>query len=223
MNNFIVKIILKLHSFSYNWASFFAKKVGKGIHPKHRLMNYHKFFVDNVSHNDIVLDLGCGNGVLTFDLAKKTKKVIGIDVNPEKIKLAKENFSAPNIDYLVGDASKYPFNQKFDAIILSNILEHIENRVEFLKSLTSAFAKASADKPKILIRVPMINRDWITLYKKELGLKWKSHNNHFIEYTLETFKKEIEQAGLFIQDYSVQFGEIWAVIKKYEQQHHNSK
>jgi 2-polyprenyl-3-methyl-5-hydroxy-6-metoxy-1,4-benzoquinol methylase len=205
MNNFIVKIILRLHSFSYNWASFFAKKAGKGIHPKHRLMNYHKFFVDNVSSDDLVLDLGCGNGALTFDLAQKAKKVIGIDINPEKIKLAEENFSAPNIDYLIGDASQYSFDQKFDAIILSNILEHIENRTKLLNKLKSLTSK-------ILIRVPMIDRDWITLYKKELGLKWKSHNSHFIEYTLESFKKEIEQAGLKIKNYSIQFGEIWAIL-----------
>jgi len=207
LNKIILKNLLKLHSFSYNWASFLAKKAEGGIHPKHRLMNYHRFFIDNVGPDDIVLDVGCGNGVLTFDLAKKAKKVIGIDVNPEKIKIAKENFSAANIDYLVGDVIGRSFNQKFNAIVLSNVLEHIGDRVGFLNKIKGLSSK-------ILIRAPMINRDWITLYKKELGLKWKSHNNHFIEYTLESFREETEQAGLVIENYSIQFGEIWAQCLK---------
>jgi hypothetical protein len=66
--------------------------------------------------------------------------------------------------------------------------------------------------PRILIRVPMINRDWITLYKKELGLEYRLDKTHFIEYTLESFKKELEQASLKIDKFSIQFGEIWAVI-----------
>jgi len=34
--------------------------------------------------------------------------------------------------------------------------------------------------------------------------------SHHTEYTLESFKKEIESAGLKLQFYSIQFGEIWA-------------
>ena len=58
----------------------------------------------------------------------------------------------------------------------------------------------------------MINRDWITLYKKELGIEWRLDKTHYIEYTLESFKKELEKAGLNLEKYSIQFGEIWAVV-----------
>ena len=59
----------------------------------------------------------------------------------------------------------------------------------------------------------MINRDWITLYKKELGVEWQLDKTHHTEYTLETFKRELEQAGLSLEKYSIQFGEIWAKVK----------
>ena len=39
----------------------------------------------------------------------------------------------------------------------------------------------------------MINRDWITLYKKELGIEWRLDKTHYIEYTLESFKEELEK------------------------------
>lgn len=201
----IIKLILRLHTFFYRLSGRFSIKAEGGLHPKHRLMNYHKFFVNNVKPNDTILDIGCGNGALTYDLAGKAKKVIGIDLSKENIKIAKEKFSASNINYIVGNVVKELPDKKFDVVILSNALEHIENRTEFLNRIKTLMHK-------ILIRVPMINRDWITLYKKELGVEWRSDETHYIEYTLESFKDELNQAGLFIQNYNIQFGEIWSIV-----------
>jgi len=130
----LIKFALKLHNFSYKLASRLAIKVEGSLHPKHRLMNYHKFFVDNIEARDTVLDIGCGNGALAYDVAKKAKKVVGIDLN-------KENYLSSNIEYLVGDATKDLPSQKFDVIILSNVLEHIENRVEFLNKIKKIGSK----------------------------------------------------------------------------------
>lgn len=201
----IVKLLLKIHTLTYNFLGTFAIAAEGGLHPKHRLMNYHKFFVDNVSEDDIVLDIGCGNGALTFDIAKKAKYVYGIDINPQNIETARAKYGADNVTYIIGDATNYEFNSRFDVIVLSNLLEHIENRIDFLnriKHLTNNF----------LIRVPMINRDWVVLYKKELGLPYMSDPTHKTEYTLESFIDELSKAGLRIENYSIQFGEIWARV-----------
>jgi 2-polyprenyl-3-methyl-5-hydroxy-6-metoxy-1,4-benzoquinol methylase len=138
-------------------------------------MNYHKFFVDNVSENDTVLDIGCGNGALTYDVAGKAKKVVGIDLNEKNSTIAKNRYSKENIEYIIGDALTDLPNGKFDVIILSNVLEHIDKRVELLMS-----AKKLASK--FLIRVPMLNRSWIDVYKKEPGLEYRLDTTHFIEY-----------------------------------------
>jgi 2-polyprenyl-3-methyl-5-hydroxy-6-metoxy-1,4-benzoquinol methylase len=201
----LLRVVLRLHNSSYKLAGKLAIKAEGGLHSKHRLMNYHRFFIENIKEGDGVLDIGCGNGALAFDIAKKAKKVIGVDFDGKNIKIAKEKYSAPNIEYIVGDATKYDFDQKFHVIILSNILEHIENRIGFLKKIRKL-------APKILIRVPMINRDWITLHKKELGVFYKLDKTHYVEYTLESFKDEIEKARYKIKNYSIQFGEIWAVL-----------
>jgi len=203
----LVKFILRLHNFSYKLSSRFATKAeGEGLHPKHRLMKYHKFFVDNINSNDIVLDIGCGNGALTYDVGKKAKKVVGIDLNKENVKKAKEKYNALNIEYNIGDVTKILPDQRYDVIILSNVLEHIEDRIGFLHEIKKL-------APKILIRVPMINRDWITLYKKELGIEWRLDLTHFTEYTLEGFQEELKETGLNLKKYKIQFGEIWAIIK----------
>jgi 2-polyprenyl-3-methyl-5-hydroxy-6-metoxy-1,4-benzoquinol methylase len=192
---------LKLHNFVYKLNSFLAIKSEGGKHPKHRILNYHQFFLNNITQGSSVLDIGCSSGDLTFDLAKKANKVIGIDLNEKYLEKAKEKNRADNINYVLGDATSYDFKEKFDFIVLSNVLEHIENRVEFLKKIRPLSAK-------FLIRVPMINRDWITLYKKEIGVEYRLDKGHFIEYTLQGLQKELETSGYKIDNYLIEFGEI---------------
>lgn len=198
---------LRLHNFSYKLASRLAVRAEGGVHPKHRLTNYHRFFLDNIASGDVILDAGCGGGELSFDLAQKAKRVTGIDINEKNIESAKKKYSAPNLEYIVGDITKdIPPSRNFDVVILSNVLEHIENRDEFLKRIKPL-------APKILIRVPLFDRDWITPYKKEMGLEWRADKTHYIEYTLDSFNDELGENGLALQKYVINFGEIWAVVK----------
>lgn len=202
----LIKILLRVHSFSYRAVGFLAATPAEGnLHPKHRIMNYHAFFVDNVNEDDTVLDIGCGNGALTYDVAKKAGQVVGIDLNEKSISLARQRYSRGNIGYICGNVLNDLPDERFDVVILSNVLEHIDERVKFLKRLREM-------APQFLIRVPMINRDWITLYKKEVGLDYRLDKDHYIEYTLETFEYELSKAGLQIQEYGIQFGEIWAAV-----------
>lgn len=200
-----IKELIKFHNYLENKISQKAIKLNNGIHPKHRIMNYHTFFLDNTDENSKILDIGCGRGELTYDLAKKAKQVIAIDISRNKINEAKKKFNRDNIKYINDDATKYNFKEKFDFVVLSNILEHIKDRHDFLtkiKHLAKIF----------LIRVPMINRSWLSIYEKELGLEYRLDKEHQIEYTFETFQKEMESVGLKIMSYSIQFGEIWARI-----------
>lgn len=202
----ITKILLNLHSRIYSYIGRTAIKAEGGVHPKHRITGYHKFFLDNISADDTVLDIGCGPGELAYDVAKKAKRVVGIDFNEKSIASAQKKYKRQNLQYIYGDATVKKFDGRFDVIILSNVLEHIEKRVEFLKAIKPL-------APKILIRVPMIDRDWLTLYKKELGIEWRADLTHYLEYTVPILQGEVAAVSLNIESFSVQFGELWAVIK----------
>jgi SAM-dependent methyltransferase len=54
--------------------------------------------------DDHLLDICCGNGLMSFELAKVAKHVTGVDFADHLIKAAVEFKSLPNIDYRVGDA-----------------------------------------------------------------------------------------------------------------------
>jgi len=193
-----MKLLLYFHNFLYRVISHFAIK--GGLHPKHRLTNYHKFFTDNVTETDTVLDIGCGNGALSFDIGEKAKIVIGIDLN-RKFSCVKDG----NVELYRGDVLTFKL-PKSNVIVLSNVLEHIENRVKFLKKI-----KGGAEK--FLVRVPMIDRDWLTLYKKELGVEYRLDKGHFIEYTEQSFEQEVNEAGYKIVKLEIRFGEIYAILK----------
>jgi 2-polyprenyl-3-methyl-5-hydroxy-6-metoxy-1,4-benzoquinol methylase len=202
-----IKFLLKLYNYLYKRISFLARKINGGVHPKHRILAYYEYFLRLISEGSKVLDIGCGHGELDYQLANKAKTIIGIDINQNSIRMAQAHFQKDNIKYIVGDATKYQFQEHFDYIILSNVLEHVKNRIEFLLNIKNLAST-------ILIRVPMINRSWIVLYEKELNIEYRLDNSHCVEYTYETFEKEMNQVGLKIISHSIQFGEIWAHVEK---------
>lgn len=201
----LLVLLLKFSNFLYKLISFLSIKMEGGEHPKHRLIGYHNFFLDNILPSDTVLDIGCGSGSLAYDIAKKAKFVTGVDFEEKYLNKARQKRSRENIKYVLGDATRDLGGEKFDVVVLSNVLEHIKERVSFMKQIKDI-------APKFLIRVPMIDRDWIPLLKKELGLEWRLDLTHYTEFTEKSFRQEMGEAGFKIESLTVQFGEIWAVI-----------
>lgn len=202
---FLFRFFTYVHNKAYVALSTIAILQNNGVHPKHRILNYHKFFVDHIEPGESVLDIGCAYGNNAVDVAAKAKEVVGIDIEEKYIAVAKKKFQRPNVTYIVGDATTYNFGKKFDTVILSNVLEHIEERVEFLKKLHPL-------SNTILFRVPLISRDWLPVYKKEQGVESRLDLTHCTEYTLQQAKDELAASGWKFAEYRINFGEIWGVL-----------
>lgn len=180
-----------------------------GVHTKHRHTRYHDFFTDRIHQKERVLDVGCGIGALAFDVAQKSgATVYGVDLNEDNITVAKMRYHHPNVTYQLGDALLLPFQGLFDVVILSNVLEHLEDRTEFLRRLLKVVGLG-----RLLIRVPLFERDWRVPLKRELGLEYMLDPTHCTEYTLESFASEMRESGLRITHQEVRWGEIWAETK----------
>jgi SAM-dependent methyltransferase len=175
-----------------------------GVHPKHAIMQYQTFFLNNLKATDSVLDVGCHYGELTEAMAGKVARVVGVDLDEEDIVLCNERSTHDNVEYVVADITTATWPEPFDVAVLSNVLEHIEDRVGLLQSLRS-------QANTLLLRVPLASRTWLALYLRDNGYEYRLDQTHFTEYTEAEITDELTKGGWHIDETKVEFGEFYAV------------
>lgn len=83
-----------------------------------------------------VLDVGCGNGIISIQLGKSGFNVTGIDVSEKTIETARKNNPFPNVQFRVQSAEQLVASgELFDVIVCSEVLEHLDNPGALLKTL----------------------------------------------------------------------------------------
>ncbi len=84
--------------------------------------------------NEIILDLGCGDGRLTSKISKHSKDVIGIDTSQDMINAAKKR--GVNAILMNGDSISY--KNTFDAVFSNAALHWMSNQRNVLKGVHNA-------------------------------------------------------------------------------------
>jgi len=105
-------------------------------------------FIDTTikTNSKKILEIGCGNGLLTFFLLKKEKNITAIDISDKAIKNMHKQFSKEisegKLKSVCGDIISFMNNseEKFDVIIGSGIIHHIEKK-DWHKLFSLAFEK----------------------------------------------------------------------------------
>lgn len=187
-----------------------ATAYGNGINPKHRLTNYHSFFISRIGQTECILDLGCGVGELARSIAKAlpNAKITAIDSNELILEQARNRPHPANLVFMQGDITRTLPEGEWDCVVLSNVLEHIDRRIDFLRSILR-----QTQPKRLLIRVPLFERHWHVPLRRELGVNHLSDPTHFIEHSLEEFGSEMTMAGLVVSERVILWGEIWAVAE----------
>jgi len=109
--------------------------------------------------NDSVLDIGCAEGLISLEVAKKVKTVIGFDIEPYRIEIAKYNAkqqNIKNINFLIDNYRTFNYTT-YDKILCLGVYHKIKNvlRLETLKKIFDCCKK------QIYIRVPIIDNNSI--------------------------------------------------------------
>jgi SAM-dependent methyltransferase len=188
-----------------------ALRLGNGEHPKHQLIPYHNFFIRNLEGASRVLDVGCGYGAVARSIARALPRteVTGIENDLGRYLQAKDHVdNPPNVKFIFSDLYDYSPESKFDCIVLSNVLEHLENRTAILVDL-----KRISGASTFLIRVPAFERHWTIPLRRDLGMNYFTDDDHKIEHTLEEFYSEVSAAGLKVLHLETLWGEIWAICQ----------
>ena len=83
-------------------------------------------FAARLARGKRVLDMGCGAGYGSAELAKHASKVTGLDVSSEAVSYAREHFPAGNVEFLESSAAAVPCpDQCFDLIVAFEVIEHL--------------------------------------------------------------------------------------------------
>ena len=90
-----------------------------------------------IRENTDVLDVACGTGVLIPDyLNRKVNKVIGVDISPVMIEIARAKFSDSRISFINGDVEAYSFKELFDCSVVYNASPHFPEPGRLIKILS---------------------------------------------------------------------------------------
>jgi len=83
-----------------------------------------------------ILDVGCGDGVLSYLLAQEGAIVSGIDYSDIAIEFAKEKTERLDINFVQGSAYELPYKDStFDAVVSSDVIEHLEDVSLYLSEI----------------------------------------------------------------------------------------
>ena len=107
-----------------------AEKYDTTFYSKHAQKLY-PYILNEVIHcyGDIVLDLGCGTGMLMEQVISedRMRQVIGLDISKKMIDIAKERIKNKG-ELVVGDSEKLPFEDlSFDLVYCNDSFHHYPN------------------------------------------------------------------------------------------------
>ncbi|MEP6583206.1 MAG: methyltransferase domain-containing protein [Ginsengibacter sp.] len=188
-----------------------------------------KFIIDaldeNIKPNSNVLDVGCGNGLISMSLGKAGHNVFGIDISEKAIEKAKEKNKLPNVKFEVAGAEQMSETEtKYDAVICSEVLEHLNEP----STLLNYIHKSMKDDGILIVTVPngkgpretLITKPVIAMQKKDnwvwsvvkkiktlLGYKGTTLQSdaedltHIQFFTINSLKKLAEQNAFKIKKF----------------------
>lgn len=172
------------YAFPYHYADFISDKhkCFKFIEP----MDLVRLVKEKIETFDsqLILDAGCGDGRLSYELKNKNYKVVGVDYSKRAISFAR-GFS-PELEFFVQDLKNLDIPYKFDVIVLMEVLEHfIPSDVD---AILASLSKVLSEKGKLIITVPSDNM--------ELTDKHYQHfNKTSLEATIKPYFKIKELTG----------------------------
>ena len=157
----------------------------------------YKRTIDFLTNSDVktVLDVGCGSGRYSLDLAKNGMIVTGVDLAEEMLNIARTNSQKAGFEsntYIVGSYFDVAIDKKHDAAILMGLFDYISNPEELfvkLKRDTGKYILASFPKPGGVL-------GW------QRKIRYNMRNCQLFYYSRESLEELMRVSG--IENYEIQ-------------------
>ena len=103
----------------------------------------------SLSEEDLVLDVGCGTGLLPEEIGRNVGFAVGVDLSQALLSWARSKLrEVQNLDLLLSDADYLPFREEvFDAVFAITLLQNLP---EPRKTLSEAMRVAKPEAPIVV-------------------------------------------------------------------------
>jgi len=171
--------------------------------------------------DDVVLDVGCGNGGSCRLYGKTAGSVVGVDLTPDYIKAGEvinEKLGLTNIKLQVGDAVALPYEGKFTKAMVHHVGMNIEDKGALAKSI----AKTLKPGGKVMVFDILKTGDGVIPYP----MPWSGDDGKesFVS-TVDEYKAVFTGAGLTVEyeekreEFAVGFFEkAFSMMKKVQEE-----
>jgi len=192
-----------------------------------------KYFKGKDKSKIKILDVGCGNGNISLPLASLGFSVLGIDLDKKSIEIAKKRNKFKNAQFETKNIKDLSKKEKFNCIIASEVIEHLEDPLFFLKFIKSILIQNGL----VIISIPngtsleenirrFTTHTWLGqkikkfLKKKirEEKIQTVAESPHLHFFSLRRFKKLLTKAGyeiLVIQNSAAIFKEAYYLFLRF--------
>lgn len=143
-----------------------------------------------------VLDAGCGWGPYAYDLARRfpCARVTGVEASPNTVRknlAIRDALGLANLDFLQRDLRDFDERDAYDALLLIDVLEHIEDDAGALRRIAAALRPGGI----LYLHVPTDR------YRAFFSRKYAHDMDHFPEhvrpgYSPESLRRLAEGCGL---------------------------
>ncbi|OAI52787.1 methyltransferase type 11 [Planctomycetaceae bacterium SCGC AG-212-F19] len=163
-----------------------------------------------------VLDIGCGEGKITVEIAARVPhgSVVGVDPAKDMIAFAAQHFVQPNLRFAVADVRGLPFRNEFDLIVSFNALHWVPEQDIALRSIRAGLQPHGRTLLQFVSRGERVALEEV-IEETRRAPRWTGYfagfRKPFVHSTPEEYRTLAEQQGfkviqLTVADRSWDFG-----------------
>ncbi len=130
-----------------------------------------------------ILDVGCGNGKITAEIAARVPQatVLGVDPSHEMIEFASSHYDGaayPNLSFAIADARSLPYREEFDVVLSFNALHWVPQQEEALQSICATMKPRGRAQLRMVCKGERHSLEHV-LEKTCLSERWSPYFNQF--------------------------------------------
>lgn len=165
----------------------------------------------SLNGSERVLDVGCGDGKITAEVAARVPKgsVVGVDPSEKMINFAETKWGSngqTNLRFEVADARSLPFREKFNLVVSFNALHWVAEQERALRSIRATMMPGGLAQFRFVSQGPRKSLEDV-IRETWQSEKWKQYfpgfRQPYLHLTPEEYSKLAEQADLKVESLHV--------------------